>query len=99
MMSNIFAAAQDSVKEVSMASGSQQRESIDQTSEQEGTRQQVPQAAAAVHRNVSESLLIQETTSPSSEKLSVNERKRKRQPHDHSHQENLDLDQVLYMYR
>ena len=98
MMSNIFAAAQDSVKQVSVASGSQQRESIDQTSEQEGTWQQVPQAAATAHRNVSESLFIQET-SPSSEKLSVNERKTKRQPHNHNHQENLDLDQVLYMYR
>ena len=97
-MSNIFAAAQDSVKPVSIASGSQQREFIDQTSEQEGTWQQVPPAAAAAHKNVSESIFLQETTSPSSEKLSVNERKRKRQSHDHNQQEHLDLDQVLYMY-
>ena len=97
MMSNIFAAAQDSVKPVSMASGSQQRELTDQTSEQEGTWQQFPPAAATAHKNVSESVVIQETTSPSTEKLSVNKRKRKRQSHDHNQQENVDLDQVLYM--
>ena len=92
-MSNVFAAAQDSVEPVSMASGSQQRELIDQTSEQEGTSQQFPPAAA--HKNVLESIFIQETTSPSTEKLSVNERKRKRQPNDHNYQENLD--QVLFI--
>ena len=97
MMSNIFAATQDSVKPVSIASGSQQRKLIDQTSEQEGTWQQVPPVAAAAHKNVSESISLQETTLPSTEKLSVNERKKKRQSHDHNHQENLDLDQVLYM--
>ena len=96
MISNIFAAAQDSVKPVSIASESQHRVLIDQTSEQECTWQQVPPAAVA-HKNVSELISIQETTSPSTEKQSVNERKRKRQPHDHSHQENFDLDQVLYM--
>ena len=94
-MSSIFAAAQDLVKPVSMASGSQQRELIDQTSEQGGTWQQFPPAAA--HKNVSESIFIQETTSPSTEKLSVNERKRKRQPPDQNHPEYLALDQVLYM--
>ena len=78
MIFNIFAGSQESVKPVSSASGSHQRELIDQTSEQEGTWQQ-------------------ETTSPFTEKLPVNERKRKRQPHDHNYQENLDLDQVLYM--
>ena len=101
MMSNIFAAAQDSVKPVSMASGSQHTELINQTSEQDATWQQVPPAAAAAataaHKNVSESLIIQKTTSPSTEKLSVNERKRKRQSYDHNQQENVDLDQVLYM--
>ena len=96
MMSNIFAAAQDSVKPVSIALGSQQRELIDQMLEQEGTGQEVP-PAAATHENVSEAIFIHQTTSPSTEKLSVNERKRKWQPHDHNHQENLDLDQVLYM--
>ena len=96
MMSNIFAAAQDSVKPVSIALGSQHRELIDQMLEQEGTWQEVP-PAAATHKNVSEAIFIQQTTSPSTEKLSVNERKRKRQPHDLNHQENLDLDQVLYM--
>ena len=95
MMSKIFAAAQDLVKPVSMASGSQQRELIDQTSEQDSTWQQVPPAAA--HKNGSESIFIQETTLPSTETLLVNERKRKRQPHDHNHQENVVLDQVLYM--
>ena len=96
-MSNIFAASQDSVKPVSMASGSQQRELIYQTLEQESTWQQAPPAAAAAHKNVFESIFVQETTSPSTEKLSVNERKRKRQPHDQNHQENLDLHQVLYV--
>lgn len=98
-MSNIFAAAQDSVKPVSMASGSQQRELIDQTSEQERTWQQVPSATAAAavaHKNVPVPIFIQETTLPSTEKLSVNERKRKRHPHAHNHRENLELhvDQV-----
>ena len=82
------------MKPVSIASGSQQRELIDQTLEQDGTWQQVPPAAAAAHKNVSESISIQETTSASTEMLSVNERKRKRQPHhDQNHQANLDLDQ------
>ena len=97
MCYTVFAASLDSVKPVSMASGSQQRELTDQTSEQEGTWQQFPPAAATAHKNVSESIVIQETTSPSTEKLSVNERKRKRQHPDQNHQENLDLDQVLYM--
>ena len=92
-MSNTFAAAQDSVKPVSMASGSQQRELIDQTSEQESAWQEVP-PAAATHRNVLESVFphSQVTTLPSTEKLSVNERKRKWQPRDYNHQENLVLD-------
>lgn len=98
MCYTVFAASQDSVKPVSMASGSQQRESIDQTSEQEGNWQQFPPAAAATaHKNVSESIIIQETTLPSTEKVSVNERKRKRPHPDQNHQENLDLHQVLYM--
>ena len=96
-MSNNFAASHDSVKPVSMASGSQLRPLIDQISEQDATWQQVPPAAAAAHKNVSESTFIQEIISPSAEKLSVNERKRKRQHPDQNHQENLDLDQVLYM--
>lgn len=98
MCYTVFAASQDSVKPVSMASGSQHRELINQTSEQDATWQQVPPAAAAeTHKNVSELIIIQETTSPSTEKLSVNERKRKRQSHDNNQQENVDLDQVLYM--
>ena len=96
MCYTVFAASQDSVKPVSMASGSQHRQLINQTSEQDATWQQVPPAAAA-HKNVSEWIIIQETTSPSTEKLSVNERKRKRQSYDHNQQENVDLDQVLYM--
>ena len=101
MMSNIFAAAQDSVKPVSMASGSQQRELIDQTSVQECTWQQVPSATAAAaavavaHKNVPVPTFIRETTLPSTEKLSVNERKRERHPHAHNHQENLDQVHVI----
>ena len=91
MMSNIFAAAQDSVKPVSMASGSQQRDLLDQTSEQEDTWQEVP-PAAATHKDVLESVFPKVTRSPFTEKLLVIERKRKRQPHDHNHQENLVLD-------
>ena len=95
MCYTVFAASQDSVKPVSMASGSQHRQLINQTSEQDATWQQVPPAAS--HKNFSESVFIRETTSPSTEKLPVNERKRKRQLRDHNHQQNLDLDQVLYM--
>ena len=94
-MFNIFAAAQDSVKPVSMASGSQQGELIDQTSEQDCTWKQFSPAAAAAHKNVPVPIFIQDlTTAPSTEMLSVNERKRKRDPHDHNHQENSDFDQV-----
>ena len=97
MMSNIFAAAQDSVKPVSMASGSQHRQLINQTSEQDATWQQVPPAAAL--KNVSESIIIQKTTSPSTEKLSVNERKRKRQHPDQNHQENLHVNMFSLAFK